>query len=291
MQRAFDTGAESEETSDRKKTKRRRPAKTTQQRVAPLPIREVDPPDVQTAPHLVAEPAPEVKEQVLDFELDTSEARELPPVRTIAHVQPAYERIVQRLLAYRRSARQNVILVTSAVPDEGASTVARNISIALGQDQNERVLLVDANFRSPCQHVALHGALTEGLHEVLTGEASLGSAVQGGLEQGLSLLASGCQPDNPPQLLTQPAFHGAVSALQSQFDWVIIDGPPVTTYPDSSTLAGAAGGAVLVIRAERTRWEVADEAKKTLEQTGVDMLGAVLNRRKYHIPDFIYRRL
>jgi Mrp family chromosome partitioning ATPase len=82
-----------------------------------------------------------------------------------------------------------------------------------------------------------------------------------------------------------------VAALQAEFDWVILDGPPVTAYPDAASIAAACGGAILVFEAERTRWEVAEEAKRVMENAGVDVLGAVLNRRKYHIPGFIYRRL
>ena len=73
--------------------------------------------------------------------------------------------------------------------------------------------------------------------------------------------------------------------------WVIIDGPPVTTYPDSSNLAVVADGAILVVRAEKTRWEVAQKAIKVLNEAGAAVLGGVLNGRKYHIPEFIYKRL
>ena len=72
---------------------------------------------------------------------------------------------------------------------------------------------------------------------------------------------------------------------------MIIDGPPVTAYPDSASIAAACGGALLVTRAESTRFEVVEETKRILEETGVDLLGAVLNRRRYHIPGFIYRWL
>jgi Mrp family chromosome partitioning ATPase len=92
-------------------------------------------------------------------------------------------------------------------------------------------------------------------------------------------------------LLTVPALQGVVTSLHSQFDWVILDGPPVTTYPDASNLAVVADGAILVLRAERTRSEVAERAMKVLNEAGVALLGGVLNRRRYHIPEFIYRRL
>ncbi|HPA83133.1 MAG TPA: hypothetical protein PLS95_20105, partial [Thermoanaerobaculales bacterium] len=72
---------------------------------------------------------------------------------------------------------------------------------------------------------------------------------------------------------------------------VMLDGPPVTTYPDASSLAVVADGTILVLRAERTRSEVAVQAMKVLNNAGATLLGGVLNGRRYHIPEFIYRRL
>jgi capsular exopolysaccharide synthesis family protein len=204
---------------------------------------------------------------------------------------PAYERIIQTLLSHRRAKHENVYLVASAVAGEGASTVARNLATAIGHDQAERVVLVDANLRTPSQHDAFDLPRSEGLVDVLSGTISLTEGVATDSVTGLGVLTSGSPNDSPPHLLSHSAFHSVVAALQAEFDWVILDGPPVTTYPDAASLAGAAGGAVLVLRAEKTRWEVADEAKRVLENTGTDILGVVLNRRKYHIPNFIYRRL
>jgi Mrp family chromosome partitioning ATPase len=153
------------------------------------------------------------------------------------------------------------------------------------------VVLVDANLRTPCQHLALDIPRLEGLADVLAGECSLTAAVVAGIDGGLAVLPSGAPHDSPPHLLSHSAFHSLISALQAEFDWVIMDGPPVTGYPDSASLAAAAGGAILVLQAERTRWEVAEEARRVLENSGVSILGAVLNRRRYHIPDLIYRKL
>jgi Mrp family chromosome partitioning ATPase len=155
----------------------------------------------------------------------------------------------------------------------------------------EQVVLVDSNVRTPSQHLAFQTDISEGLCDVLRGAAALTSAVKPEVAPGLSLLTSGRSTVPPPQLITMSAVQGIAMALTSLYDWVIIDGPPVTTYPESASLASASGGALLVIRAEQTRHEVAEEAKRVLEDSGVEVLGAVLNRRKYHIPDFIYRRL
>ena len=107
----------------------------------------------------------------------------------------------------------------------------------------------------------------------------------------IAIMTAGSKIPSPAQLLTMEGVQGIMMTLLSLFDWVIIDGPPITSFPDSTSIAGACGAAMLVIEAESTRAEVVEEAKRILESTGVDILGAVLNRRRYHIPGFIYRRL
>ena len=203
----------------------------------------------------------------------------------------AYERIIQRLLKFRRAPRQGVILVTSAVAGEGTSTVARNIALALGRHETEQILLVDANIRKPTQHKAFGFEREVGLSDVLLGVAPLTSSMRGDDASDMSVMTAGSKVPSPAQLLTGPAFQGVVMGVSSLYDWVIVDGPPLTAYPDSASIAAVCGGALLVTRAESTRFEVVEEAKRILEETGVDLLGAVLNRRRYHIPGFIYRWL
>jgi len=203
----------------------------------------------------------------------------------------AYERVIQRLLKYRRTPRQSVILVTSAVGGEGTSTVARNTALALARHETERILLVDANIRKPSQHEAFGLEREMGLSDVLLGVAPLISAIRGDDASEMSVMTAGSKVPSLAQLLAGLELQGVVTGLLSIYDWVIIDGPPVTAYPDSASIAAVCGGALLVTRAESTRFEVVEEAKRILEETGVDLLGAVLNRRRYHIPGFIYRWL
>jgi capsular exopolysaccharide synthesis family protein len=220
-----------------------------------------------------------------------------PPMRRLRTdvfrrpIEAAYERIIQKLFAYRRTPRESVILVASAVAKEGTSTVARNVALALAQHRAERVLLIDANLRSPSQHRFFGLENPEGLGDVLLGPKVLTSVIRDDVAPGLSLLASGQSMASPAQLLTVASLHSVMMALLSLYDWVIVDSPPVTAYPDVATIAAACGGAILVVEAEKTRREVVEEAKRVLDTSGVDLLGAVLNRRQYHIPDAIYRRL
>jgi capsular exopolysaccharide synthesis family protein len=266
--------------------------------VTVLPVRDSGPSEAETAPNdavlvtRASDPPGEIDESAEGRSgVDRSERQRWPTADAEKAYHPAYERITQRLLSYRRTKRENAVLVVSAIPEEGASTVARNIALAIGSNQFERVVLVDANLRNPVQHEVYGVGPSNGVSDVVTGAIELEDAVKTGFDTNLSLVTCGSAHNSPPHILSDTAFHSLIAALRTEFDWVIIDGPPVTTHPDAAAISSACGGAVLVLRAEKTRWEVADEAKRVLENAGVEVLGAILNRRKYHIPWFIYRRL
>jgi len=205
-------------------------------------------------------------------------------------IEPPYERIIQKLHAYQGGRKYCSLLVAGAVAGDGASTVARNLAAALAHSHAGQVVLVDGNMRTPNQAFAFEIDAREGLADVL-GLRVKPQTVVHQVAGNLAVMSSGHPKESPPQILTVPALQSVVTALNAQYDWVIFDGPPVTVYPDASSLAAVADGAILVLRAEQTRWEVAEEAKKALLQSGVGVLGGVLNRRKYHIPSFIYNRL
>ena len=140
----------------------------------------------------------------------------MPRLRTDVFRRPiaaAYERIIQRLFSYRSVSGESAILVTSAVSGEGASTVARNTAMALAQHRNERVLLIDANLRTPSQHQAFGLDATDGLGDILLGTTTVASAVQEEVVPGLSLLTSGCAMESPAQLLTVSSLHSAILAV------------------------------------------------------------------------------
>jgi capsular exopolysaccharide synthesis family protein len=203
----------------------------------------------------------------------------------------AYERLVHHLVGYRRSFGRNSLVVSSAVRGEGASSVARNLCRKLVQSTHDQVLLIDGNLRHPTQHLAFGVDASPGLTDLLQEGLPLDGVVRGVGDTGLSVVTSGCHVDNPAHVLARPAVTRALTSSESDFDWVVIDAPAFTVYPDGALLAGVTGGAVLVLQAESTRLEVAEEAKRVLEGTGAHVVGAVLNRRRYHIPDLIYRRL
>lgn len=200
-----------------------------------------------------------------------------------------YQRIVQGLLGLSEKDRSQVILVVSAVQGEGTSTAARDLAKMLSQSGS--TLLVDANLRNPSQHQAFGVNRSPGLSDVALQTAELDAAIENGAVPGLFLLACGKPEESPATLLSTRALKEVVNDLRRKFDRILIDGPPVTLYSDAVPLPNLSDGVILVARAERTHWEVAEQAKRILEESGGRILGAVLNRRRFHIPDLIYRFL
>jgi receptor protein-tyrosine kinase len=184
-----------------------------------------------------------------------------------------------------------VLLVVSAVHGEGASLVARNLAVRLAEGGNRRVALVDANLRTPSQHEAFGVTRAQGLVEVSRGRMGLDGALHGGSNPGLVLLSAGAPSSSPPGLLAAGQTRQLFAELGARFDWVVVDGPPATVYSDSAILARWSDAALLVVKADGTRREVVKHARRTLDEAGTRVLGAVLNRRHFHIPDWIYRRL
>jgi capsular exopolysaccharide synthesis family protein len=206
-------------------------------------------------------------------------------------IHAAYERIIQRLLSFRRVPQHGVIIVGSSVAGEGASTIARNTAIGLGRRERDQVLLVDGNLRTPSVHATFGVDREPGLSDVLLDVMPVTKAIRTGVSTEIDVLTAGSRVPSPAQVLSAVALENVVVAALSLYDWIIFDSPPATSYPDSTSIASVCGGAIVVIRAEKTRLEVVEEAKRKLESSGVGLLGAVLNRREYHIPGFIYKRL
>ncbi len=206
-------------------------------------------------------------------------------------IHAAYERITQRLFSFRRTPQQGVILFTSAVAGEGASTVARNTAVGLGRRERERVLLIDANLRTPSIDKTFGTDREPGLSDVLLDAIPVTKAIRTDLSTDIDVVTAGSRVPSPAQVLSASALEGVVVSVLSLYDWIIFDCSPATSYPDAAGVAAVCGGAVIVVQAERTRQEVVEEAKRKLDATGVGVLGAVLNRRRYHIPGIVYNRL
>jgi capsular exopolysaccharide synthesis family protein len=203
-----------------------------------------------------------------------------PLLYTVFHpksVEAEAYRAVRTALYFSNSAEeQQVIQITSPVKGDGKSTLAANLAVAIGQS-GKRVLLIDADFRRPRLHKMFGLANGKGLASVIAGTAPLPEAIQKTVVQGLSLLPCGPLPPNPAELLTSPRFKELVTALREEFDFVIIDTPPLLAVTDPCVVTPCVDGIYLTVRLTKNARPQAERAKEILATLGAKVLGVVVN--------------
>ena len=166
--------------------------------------------------------------------------------------------------------------ITSAVPSEGKSTTAINLSISLAQI-GKRVLLVDADMRIPsvAGRVKIKGA--PGLSDFLVGEAKIEDAVRNVDEHKIHVLPAGKIPPEPTGLLEAKQLEHLFSAVRQIYDFVIVDLPPVNSVPDAVILARYMDGYLMTVREKVTKHKEIVEALKQLKIANANIIGFVAN--------------
>ena len=177
--------------------------------------------------------------------------------------------------------RPRVLVITSSSPEEGKSTVASNLAIALAQI-NQRVVLIDADLRRPRLHSIFNVPNTFGLSDVLSERNPVKDYVDESLVRSthipdLYVLPAGPARTNLARLLCSPRMSELTARLKDTFDIVLIDTPPVLTVPDARMVAYSADAVILVVRAHTTHQETAYAAARCLTDDGRRVLGAILN--------------
>jgi capsular exopolysaccharide synthesis family protein len=214
-----------------------------------------------------------------------------PEISALSGLPLHYQILKSYVMMFGEEMGTKMLAVCCPTGGEGASTVAVNLAASLAKGTGVRVLLVDANFRHPHVHDMLNLPLAEGFSEVVQGKLKVEEAIKESVVPNLFVMSSGESPADPTVVFKSPKMKELVKVLGNEFDWVIFDGASLDNYPDSAILARRVDGVVLVVQAEYKTAEVAIRAKEELEQAGAKILGAVLNRRRFVIPEFIYRRL
>ena len=203
----------------------------------------------------------------------------------------SYQILKSNIMMSAEEKRIKMLSICCPTPKEGSSTVALNLAASLAKENGRRVVLVDANLRQPSLHSNFNLPVSPGFSDVIHDDVNPHEAIKKSVIPNLFVLTSGVSPPNPMVILESPKLVDLIEVLRSEFDWIVFDCAPVNMYPDSVVLASRLDGVVLVVQAENKRAEVAIQAKEHLEGAGAKILGAVLNRRRYIIPEIIYRRL
>lgn len=170
----------------------------------------------------------------------------------------------------------NTLVVASAEPDVGRSTVAANLAITLARD-GARVIMVDGDLRQPSQHEIFGLDNETGLSNILAGKLALKDALKPTSVTDLLLLTSGPLPSNPMRLLRSPEMQKFVEDISHLADYVIFDSPAGITFADGTLLAGLVKNVVVVYAAGTVPRGAEGEFIKKLELVNANILGAVLN--------------
>ena len=188
-------------------------------------------------------------------------------------------------LAAMRSdqARGTSLLLTGANPKEGTTAVACGLAIAMAET-GARVVLVDANMRTPGVGRFLSREASPGLADVLAGTSGVADVLQDSLDGRLTVLPSGTHPPDPGEILASPELGATMRRLTDHFDIVLVDAPPLHGAADATVLSKVTDGALLVVRANRTRTADVERSVDLLERVGAKLAGAVLNALPRKLP-------
>ncbi len=168
------------------------------------------------------------------------------------------------------------ILVTSGSPSEGKTMVASTIAIAFAQ-ANQKVLLVDCDLRRARLHRVFKCRNATGVTSALQDPTGLDATIVATGVPNLSLLPAGPYVPNPAELLQSDSFVRLLESLQQRFDRIIVDSPPVMLVTDAVVLGSRVDATVVVLRARKTRRDVAQQAARKLTDIGATLAGVVLN--------------
>lgn len=170
-----------------------------------------------------------------------------------------------------------VIQVTSPNMADGKTTVVVNLAVSMAQS-GKKVLLLDCDFRRPQIGRLLDVKSEVGMSGVIRDEVELPDAIQTTAIENLWVLPCGPRPPNPSELLTLPRFEQLIKVLREQYDFVLIDSPPVLAVSDPSVIAPRVDGVLLTIRINKNGCPQAIQARNMLSSLGVELLGVVVNR-------------
>lgn len=186
-----------------------------------------------------------------------------------------------------------IIMLTSALSGEGKTTITAFLARVMSANGMDKVLLLDCAVNNPQIHDLFGVRLEKGIIDYLVGEAEPKDIVKNGNGGSLDIVTTGVMRD---QNLVQPLFHSdrmsnLLSAMAETYDYILIDSSSILESPETQILSPFMDGIILVILSGKTKREVINRAIMTVNKQGGTFIGSVLNRKKYHIPEFIYRRV
>ena len=187
-------------------------------------------------------------------------------------------RVIRTGIQFAQAGKElQTIALTSCTPNEGKSTTIANLAVVLTQ-AGKSVLLIDCDMRNPTVHKNFNLSNKLGLSSCISMGTALSDAVQKTSIEGLYALTGGVIPPNPSELLGSEQMKNLLQRAKEQYDYVLIDTPPVMPVTDALIVSRFVDGMILVIASAEVKVEMARDVKNQLVNAGANILGVVLNK-------------
>jgi capsular exopolysaccharide synthesis family protein len=207
-----------------------------------------------------------------------------------------YRSLRTHVLHKSQRSQMKSIVVASVNPSEGKSVTALNLSWMLAQTDGVKALIIDSDLRMPSLADYLGIETERGLSDVLSGTCSMTDAIVRLEPSGLHILPGGEARLDVAELISGPRFKEILAEAREMFDYIIVDAPPLGIFTDATVLINQADAAILVVRANRTRYSTLERILDPLPKERI--LGVVLNQSEdvmqeshYNYGYYNYKRL
>jgi capsular exopolysaccharide synthesis family protein len=184
-----------------------------------------------------------------------------------------------------------VVMIASCQRGNGATTTATGLAATLARRDAVRVLIVDANLRTPALHRVFGARDPRGFSDLFGNGSASADYVQPTAQPNLFMMTSGVKPRAPLDVFAPAGLTRLVTQLKSRFDFIVLDAAPFLEFPDAYALAPHVDAVFLVVEADRTLVDDARRVVRELERSGVRAAGVVLNRQRDYTPWLLRRTL
>ena len=215
-----------------------------------------------------------------------------PQLKTLGRLDKILIELYDGIATLVHEAGGNAVEFMGPRARAGSSQLLRRLAQVITDHMGKSVLYINVNQLGGWHGAQMPGASRDGLAKALRQRCSVDEAIE---QVGNSrLYTTGLFPyesDDVTALINSADFKNMLDLLRDRFDLVLLDPPPALVSPEALALSNEADVVVLVVESELTRWQVAQVIKEKVEIRGGKIAGVVLNKRRYYIPQFIYKRL
>jgi capsular exopolysaccharide synthesis family protein len=200
-------------------------------------------------------------------------------------------KLVQRVFLSQSSVAPRVVMFAGVDQGSGCSRICAQTAEVLAANVTQTVCVVDANLRTPSLPEYFGVTNHRGLTDSLLNEGPVRTFAKQLSPENLWLVSSGALAADSPNLLLTEKLKARMEELRQQFGFILVDVPALNQFADATAVARLCDGIIMVLEANSTRRESARKMAENLQTTSTPILGAVLNKRTFPIPEGLYRKL